>query len=125
MTAFPKIIFVFGMGLMLVAPLLLRRRWASPALAGGASIILVLSAFGLAYIDPKYDPAANQSDRRYYLLFLALELSVLALALISLRTFKWAFWLGWAINLALSILSGGDPNMARILLALVMRALPD
>ena len=103
MTAFAKVIFVFVMGLMLVAPLLLRRRWASPALAGGASIILVLSAFGLAYIDPRYGPAANQSDPRYYLLFLGLELSVLALALISWRRFKWAFWLGWGINLALAL----------------------
>jgi len=55
-TAFAKIIFVFGMGLMLLAPLLLRRRWASPALA-----------------------------------------------LISSRRFKWAFWLGQGINLALAL----------------------
>ena len=103
MTAFAKIIFVFGMGLMLVAPLLLRRRWASPAPAGGASIILALSAFGLAHLDPRFGQAAIESDRHFYLLFLPCELPVLALALISLRTFKSAFWLGWAINLALSI----------------------
>ena len=50
-----RIIFVLGMGLMLVAPLL--RRLASPALAGGASIIPVLSAFGLAHLDPRFGQA--------------------------------------------------------------------
>jgi len=45
----------------------------------------------------------NESDRRFYLLFLACEIPVLALALISLRYFKSAFWLGWAINLGLAL----------------------
>jgi hypothetical protein len=80
-TAFAKIIFLFGMGLMLVAPLLRRRRLASPALGWGASLILAVSAFGLAHLDPRYGHAANESDRRFYLLFLAVELPVLALAL--------------------------------------------
>ena len=29
----------------------------------------------------------------------ACELPVLIFALISVKSFKWAFWLGWAINL--------------------------
>jgi hypothetical protein len=102
-TAFMKILFVLGMGLMLAAPLLRRRRWASPALAIGASIILGVSAFGLAHLDPRFGQAANESDRRFYHLFLACEVPVLVLALISFRHRRWAFWLGWGINLALAL----------------------
>jgi hypothetical protein len=91
------------MGLMVMAPLLRRRRLASPALAGGASIILALSAFGLAHLDPRFGQSANESDRRFYLLFLACELPVLVLALISWRYFKWIFWLGWTINFGLAL----------------------
>jgi hypothetical protein len=46
-----------------------------------------------------------ESDRRFYHLFLACELPVLVLSLISLRTGKWTFWLGWGINLALALYS--------------------
>jgi hypothetical protein len=102
-TAFMKIVFLLGMGSMLVAPLLPRWRMASPALAGGASIIIALSVFGLAHPDPRFGEGANASDRRFYQLFLACEIPVLALALISLRSFKWAFWLGWGINLGLAL----------------------
>jgi hypothetical protein len=102
-TAFGKVIFLLGMGLMLVTPLLRRRRLASSALAWGATFIVAVSAFGLAHLDPRYGQAAIESDRRFYLLFLACEIPVLTLALISLRAFKWAFWLGFGVNLALSL----------------------
>ena len=98
-----RIIFVLGMGLMLVAPFLRRYRMASHALAGGALVILGVSLFGLAHLDPRFGEGAITSDRRFYHSFLACELPVLALALISLRFFKWAFWLGWIINLALAL----------------------
>jgi hypothetical protein len=91
------------MGLMLVAPLLRRFKMASLALGAGASAILALSLIGLAYPDPRNGRAAIESDRYLYLLFLACELPVLALALISSQYFKWAFWLGWVINLGLAL----------------------
>jgi hypothetical protein len=98
-----RIIFVLGMGLMLMAPLLRRYRIASYALAGGAFVILVVSLNGLAHLDPRFGEGAIASDRRYYHFFLACELPVLILALISQRYFKWAFWIGWTINLALAL----------------------
>jgi len=98
-----RIIFVLGMGLMLVAPLLRRYRKASYTLAVGALVILLVSLYGLAHLDPRYGEGAIASDRRYYHFFLACEVPVLILALISLRFFKWAFWLGWTINLALAL----------------------
>jgi len=98
-----RIIFVLGMGLMLVAPFMRRYRLASLALAGGALVILGVSLFGLAHLDPRFGEGAITSDRRFYHFFLACELPVLALALISMRYFKWAFWMGWAINFALAL----------------------
>jgi hypothetical protein len=97
------VILVLGFSLMLGAPLLRRYKMASLALGAGASVIVGLAIFGLAHQDPRYGQSAIESDRRYYLLFLACELPVLILALISLRFFKWAFWLGWTINLALAL----------------------
>jgi len=95
---------------MVMAPLSCRRRWASPALAGGASIILAPSVFGLADLDPRFGQSANESDRRFYLLFLACGIPVLALALISLRYFKWAFLPGL----------GNQPGLSPLYLTLIV-----
>ena len=97
------LIFTFGIALMLTAPLLRRYRKAPFALAGGAFILLVLAVFGLTYPDVSAGQAAIQSNRRFYLIVLAFELPVLTLALISLRYFKFAFWLGWAANLIFTL----------------------
>jgi len=87
----------------MVAPLLRRYHIASPALAGGALIVIVVSLIGLVHTDPRIGLAAIESNRRFYLLFLACELPVLILVLISWRRFKWAYWVGWAISCALSL----------------------
>jgi hypothetical protein len=63
----------------------------------------VLAVFGLAYPDVRAGQAAIQSNRSFYLIVLAFELPVLALALISLRYFKYVFWLGWAANLVFTV----------------------
>jgi hypothetical protein len=97
--AFLAIILILGVGLIVVAPLLRRYQKASAALACGASVVLVVVIIGLAHSDPRIGQAGIEANRRQYLLVLACQLPVLVLALISLRSFKWAFWLGWAINL--------------------------
>jgi hypothetical protein len=94
-------ILVLGYGLMLAAPLLRRNKMRSLVLAAGAATIVALALIGIAHPNLRNGQAAIESDRRFYLLFLACELPVFALALISLRNLRWAFWLGWAINLAL------------------------
>ena len=86
-----------------MAPLLRPSKKKSLALAAGAAAIVALSFLGLAHPDPRNGQAAIESDHHFYVLFLACEMPVLALALISLRHFKWSFWLGWAINLALAL----------------------
>jgi hypothetical protein len=43
--------------------------------------------------------AATEANIEEYFIILACELPVLVLALISFKYFKWAFWLGWAVNL--------------------------
>jgi len=88
---------------MLAAPLLRRYHLAPYALASGASAVIVLSIIGLKFEDPRIGRAAIESNRHFYYLFLAWQFPVLILALISLRYFKWAFWLGWAINLAFAL----------------------
>jgi hypothetical protein len=97
------IVLVLGISLMIVAPLFRRYQLGSPALAGGASTVLALAIVGLAHTDPRIGQAAIAANRRQYLFVLACELPVLMLALISLRHFKWAFWLGWAINIVLAL----------------------
>jgi hypothetical protein len=98
------LIFVVGIALMLVAPLLRRYRKAPHTLLAGAFIVIAVALFGLAFPDTKEGQAAVVSNRRFYLDILAIELPVLALGLISLRRFKYAFWLGWTINLILMLL---------------------
>lgn len=98
------VIFFLGLSLMIVAPLLRRANMASPALAGGALAVLAVAVIGLVHVDPRIGHAAIESNRREYLFFLACEAPVFILALISWKGFKWAFWLGYGINAALSIL---------------------
>ncbi len=88
---------------MLVAPLLRRYRKASLALACGAAAVLAVAVVGLVHVDPRIGEAAIEANRRQYLFILTCELPVLILALISFKYFKWAFWLGWAINLLFAI----------------------
>jgi hypothetical protein len=101
--AFLAIILILGVGLMVVAPLLRRYQKASAALACGASVVLVVVIIGLAHSDPRIGQAGIEANRRQYLLVLACQLPVLMLALISFRFFRWAFWLGWAINLVFAL----------------------
>jgi hypothetical protein len=98
------IIFFLGIGLMLVAPILRRYGKAPLALAGGAFTVLAVAIIGLLQVDPRIGLAAIESNRKEYLFTLACELPVFILALISWKRFKWAFWLGWGINLAFSLL---------------------
>jgi hypothetical protein len=72
-----------------------------------------VSSSGLAPQDPRLGQRAIDSGPRHYLLFLACELSVLALTLISMRYFKLVFCMWWTIN---------DRDMARILLAPAIQA---
>jgi hypothetical protein len=76
------ITLILGSSLMVVAPLLRRFKLATLALGAGPLAILALAIIGLAHPDPRKGRAAIESDRRFYILFLASELPVLALALI-------------------------------------------
>lgn len=98
------IVFFLGISLMIVAPLLRRVHLASPALAGGALAVIAVSIVGLLDVDPRIGLAAIESNRREYLFFLACELPVFILALISWNRFKWAFWVGYGISVAVTIL---------------------
>ena len=97
------IIFFLGISLMIIAPLLRRASMASFALAGGALAVLAVCMIGLVHVDPRIGLAAIESNRREYLFLLACEAPVFLLALISWKRFKWAFWLGYGINVAVSI----------------------
>jgi len=96
-------VFVLGIGVALVAPLLRRYHKASAALAVGAGTVLTVAVVGLAHQDPRIGEAAIAANRREYLLVAACELPVFVLALLSLKYFKWAFWLGWAANLVFAL----------------------
>ena len=69
----------------------------------GASITLALTALGLIHPDARIGQAAIQSNRRFYLIVIAVELPVLIRALISLRHFRNALWLGWGANVSLTL----------------------
>jgi hypothetical protein len=97
------IIFLLGIGLMILAPLLRGKGKASPALAAGAFAVLAVAIIGLLHVDPRIGQAAIESNRKEYVFCLACELPVFVLALISWKRFKWAFWLGYGINVAFSI----------------------
>jgi hypothetical protein len=97
------IVLVLGISLMIAALLLRRFRRRSPALAASASTALAVAITGWAHPDPRIGQAAMEANRRQYLFVLACELPVLILALISLRYFKWAFRLGWTIDLVFAL----------------------
>jgi len=97
-------LFFLGTGLTLVAPLAGRYRLASPALAAGALAVLTSAIIGLLFVDPRIGQSAIESNRREYLFCAGCELPVLILALVSWKRFKWAFWLGWSISVAFSLL---------------------
>src|SRR5438094_4963689 len=93
-------VFVFVLGVVLgilAAPLRRYGRASGMALAGGASVLLVLAAAGLAHTDAREGLATLEANRRQYLFVSACELPVLLLALVSLERRKKLFWLGWGI----------------------------
>jgi hypothetical protein len=90
--------FALGLVLMVMAPLLRRYHKVSAALAGGAFITLALTLFGLIHPDARIGQAAIASNRRFYLIVLAVELPVFTFALISSRCLMYAFWLVWVAN---------------------------
>jgi hypothetical protein len=98
------IIFFLGISLMIIAPLLRRYHKASPALAVGAFVVIAFSFVGLVHVDPRIGLAAIESNRREYLFCLACEFPVFILALLSWKRINWAFWLGWGINVAFSLI---------------------
>jgi hypothetical protein len=97
------IVFFLGISLMIVAPLLRRYGMASLALAAGSFAVLAVAVVGLVHVDPRIGLAAIESNRREYLFCSACQLPVFLLALISWKRFKWAFWLGYGINVAFSL----------------------
>jgi hypothetical protein len=97
------LMFALGVALMLTAPLLRRYHKASLVLMTGASIVLALTTFELIHPDARIGQAAIESNRRFYLIVIAVELPVLILALISSWYFKYAFWLGWSVNLVFTL----------------------
>ena len=98
------VIFFLGMAIMIAAPVLRRFGMASLALAAGAFAVLMVAVIGLVHVDPRIGLAAIESNRREYLFCVACECPVFLLALMSWRRFKWAFWLGWGINLVFSLI---------------------
>jgi hypothetical protein len=95
--------FVFVLGVLLgILAALLRRygRASAMALAGGASVLLVLAVAGLVHTDAREGLATLEANRRQYLFVFACELPVLLLALVSLGRRKKLFWLGWGIHAA-------------------------
>jgi len=96
--------FFLGMGVVIVAPMLRRFGVASFAVAAGAFAVIVVAVAGLVHVDPRIGLAAIESNRREYLFCLACESPVFLLALISWKRFRWAFWVGWGINLAFSVI---------------------
>ena len=84
--------------LALVLRLAAKKPHASWVLALGTLPILVQIGVELSQPHARIGEAAVQSDLKE----LAFELTVLALALLSLWRFAWfCFWLGWALNLLL------------------------
>jgi hypothetical protein len=97
------IVLVLGIALAMVAPLMRRYGGASFALGTGVSMVLAFVVVGLAHPDARIGQAAMEANRRFYLMMLACELPVLILTLISWRRLQWAFWVGWAINVAFAV----------------------
>ena len=98
------IVFAVGVLLALIAPLLRRQSSAASAvLAAGASILIALAVIDFVHPDARIGQASVDANRRFYLLLLACELPVLALAIISWGRSKKVFWLGWAAHVAFTV----------------------
>jgi hypothetical protein len=97
------IILILGIIVMALSPLLRHRRLASYVLAAGAATLLVIAILGLAFPDPRIGQEAAGANRRFYRAVLGCELPVLVFTVISWRGWKWAFWLGWGLNIVFSI----------------------
>ena len=97
-------IFFLGISLTIVSPLLRGYSKASLALAGGALAVLAVCVIGLVHVDPRIGAGAIESNRKEYLFCLACQLPVFVLALLSWKRFKWAFWAGWGIKVAFSLI---------------------
>jgi hypothetical protein len=98
-------IYLLGFIVALFAPLLRRSKKADWALAAGALTVLLASIIGLLFFnDPKWGEAAVTSNRKEYLFFIICELPVFALALLATKGSRWAFWVGWGINAAVSVI---------------------
>ena len=50
------------------------------------------------HVDPRIGQETIEANRRFYMAMLWCEFLVLLLGLISSKTLRWAFWVGWAIN---------------------------
>jgi hypothetical protein len=84
--------------LALVLRLTAKKPHAAWVLAVGTLPAVVLIGIELSQPHARIGAAAVQSDLKQ----LAFELTILALALLSLWRFAWfCFWLGWALNLYL------------------------
>jgi hypothetical protein len=99
-------VFVLGLVVALLAPLVARFRRAHLALAAGAFLILVLAVVGLMHVDPRIGQGALAENRREYGLMIAVEVPVLGLALASIKGSRWPFWLGWSIHAAFAVFVG-------------------
>ncbi len=97
------IVFILGIIVMALSPLLRHHRLASYALAAGAATLLVIAILGLAFPDLRVGQEAMDANHRFYRDVLECETPVLLLALLSWRGWKWAFWMGWGINVIFSL----------------------
>jgi hypothetical protein len=100
------VLFILGLVVALLSPILARFHRAHIALAAGASLTLVLAILGLVHADPRIGQAALADNRREYGLVICVEVPVLALALASVKGRRWPFWLGWSIHAAFAVFVG-------------------
>jgi hypothetical protein len=99
------VLFIFVVSFVAVASPFLRRhgKAGSTVLAGGAAALVAIALVEMLHPDARAGLAANQADRRFYWIIFGCEVPVMALALISQRRFKKAFWVGWGIHMALAV----------------------
>ena len=116
-------VFVFVLGVVLgilAAPLRRYGRASGKALAGGASVLLVLAVAGFVHTDAREGLATLEANRRQYLFVLACELPVLALALPVATQETLLARLG--NPRCVHLVRGNGRRLARVFLALVTRA---
>jgi len=121
--------FVFALGVVSgIAAALLRRyrRASSMALAGGAGLLLVLSAAGLVPTDAREGLAAIEANRRQYLFVIPLRACVRTASAGAGTRFPGATQetlLAWLGNpRCVHLVRGSCRHLARVFLALVNRA---